>query len=58
MLLIGWSCTAAAAGLLASNVLQIPIFGYSFSYTASLLLVLAVGGTNFYTIATQKLLEL
>ena len=57
-LLIGWSCAAAAAGLLASNVLQMPIFGYSFSYTASLLLVLAVGATNFYIIAIQKLLEL
>lgn len=57
-LIIGWSCAAGAAGLLASNVLQTPVLGYSFSYTASLLLVLAVGATNFYTIAIQKLLEL
>ena len=57
-LLIGWSCAAAAGGLLASNVFHTPIFGYSFSYTASLLLLLAVGATNFYTIAIQKLLEL
>ncbi|MEE4360752.1 MAG: hypothetical protein V2I63_04430 [Pseudomonadales bacterium] len=57
-LLIGWSCVAAAGGLLVSNLLQAPILGYSFSYTASLLLLLAIGATNFYTIAIQKLLEL
>ena len=57
-LIVGWVCAAIATFLLASNFLQVPILGYSFSYTVSLLLVLSVGATNFYTIAIQKLLEL
>jgi len=57
-LIVGWTCAATASLLLASNLLQVPILGYSFSYTLSLLLVLSVGATNFYTIAIQKLLEL
>ena len=55
-LLIAWTCVATAIILLGANVLQMPIFCYSFAYTAALLLVLAVGATNFYTIAIQKLL--
>ena len=57
-LVVGWICAAIAATLLALNLLQVPILGYSFSYTVSLLLLLSVGATNFYTIAIQKLLEL
>lgn len=57
-LIFGWTCAAIASVLLASNLLQVPILGYSFSYTVSLLLILAVGVANFYTIAIQKLLEL
>ena len=57
-LIIGWTCAVTASLLLASNLLQLPILGYSFSYTLSLLLLLCIGATNFYTIAIQKLLEL
>ena len=55
-LLIAWTFAGTAGILLVSNVLQVPVFGYSFSYTSALLLVLAAGATNFYTIAIQKLL--
>jgi hypothetical protein len=55
-LLIAWTCAGIAGVLLASNVVDAPIFGYSFSYTSALLLILAAGATNFYTIAIQKLL--
>lgn len=55
-LLIAWTFMGISGVLLGSNVLQVPVFGYSFSYTGALLLVLAAGATNFYTIAIQKLL--
>lgn len=55
-LVIAWVCISIAVVLLGLSVLAMPAVSYSFSYTAALLLVMAAGATNFYTIAIQKLL--
>ncbi len=55
-LALGWFFALTAILLLSSNVLVANWVEPSFAYTASILLVLGIGATNFFTIAVQKLL--